>query len=157
MKRCGYMTVYLALTFGVMLSLILAVIEGARRSTIRMYLECCADMALDSALAQYHREMLRQYDLFFIDTSYGTDDPSYHRTEEWIFDYMEKNLRPGEEFSLPGIRDITGLSTRNVELLRAGVASDNGGEVLKYHAVRYMKDINGISLAERILGLGEKA
>ena len=157
MKRCGYMTVYLALTFGVMLSLILAVIEGARRSTIRMYLECCADMALDSALAQYHREMFRQYDLFFIDTSYGTDDPSYHRTEEWIFDYMEKNLRPGEEFSLPGIRDITGLSTRNVELLRAGVASDNGGEVLKYHAVRYMKDINGISLAERILGLGEKA
>ena len=60
MKRCGYMTVYLALTFGVMLSLILAVIEGARRSTIRMYLECCADMALDSALAQYHREMFRQ-------------------------------------------------------------------------------------------------
>ncbi len=157
MKRCGYMTVYLALTFGVMISLFLAVIEGARRSTIRMHIECCADMALDSALAQYHREMLEQYDLFFIDTSYGTGDPSFHRTEDWIFEYMEKNLRPGEEFSLPGIRDITGLSATDVNLLRAGLATDDGGGVLKYHAVRYMKDVSGLSLAQRILGLGEQA
>ena len=66
MKRFGYMTVYLALTFGVLLSLLLAVIEGARRSTVRMHIECCADMALDSVLTQYHREMLNQNDLFFI-------------------------------------------------------------------------------------------
>lgn len=157
MKRFGYMTVYLALTFGVLLSLLLAVIEGARRSTVRMHIECCADMALDSVLAQYHREMLNQYDLFFIDTSYGTGDPSFHRTEDWIFEYMEKNLRPGEEFSIPGARDITGLSAMDAELLRAGVATDDDGGVLKYHAVRYMKDISGISLAERILGLGREA
>ncbi len=150
------MTVYLALIIGIMLSLILAVIEGARISTIRMHIECCADMALDSALAQYHREMLEQYELFFIDTSYGTPDPSFHRTEEQIMSYMEKNLRPQEEFSIPLARDLTGLSADGVQLLRAGVASDDRGTVLKYHIVEYMKDISGISLAESILSGGHQ-
>lgn len=151
------MTVYLALAAGIIMSLFLAVTEGARRSTIRMQVECCADMALDSALAEYHREMLKQYDLFFIDTSYGTADPSYHRTEEHIFSYMEKNLRPAEEFSIPAARDITGLYTDEVQLLRAGVATDGGGAVLKYHIVQYMKDRSGISLAESILNRGRQA
>lgn len=155
--RMGYMTVYLALVTGIMLSLLLAVVEGARRSTIRMHVECCADMALDSALAEYHREMLKQYELFFIDTSYGTGDPSYHRTEEHIRSYMEKNLRPAEEFSVPFARDITGLYTDEVQLVRAGVATDDEGAVLKYHVVQYMKDRSGISLAEGILDRGQQA
>ena len=68
----GYMTVYLALVMGILLSLILTVLTAVRISTIRMYIECCADMALDSALAEYHREMLDQYDLFFY--RYGVSD-----------------------------------------------------------------------------------
>ena len=136
----GYMTVYLALVMGILLSLILAVLTAVRISTIRMYIECCADMALDSALAEYHREMLDQYDLFFIDTAYQTGDPSYHRTEEHIFRYMERNLRPQEEFPTAGAKDLLGLSTEDVELLQAGVATDDGGTVLQYHIVQYMKD-----------------
>lgn len=155
--RDGYMTVYLALITGVLLSLILTVIEGARRSTICMHVECCADMALDSALAEYHREMLKQYDLFFIDTSYGTGDPSFHRTEDHIKDYMEKNLRPQEEFGIPFAKDITGLYTEEVQLLQAALATDGAGEVLKYHVVQYMKDRSGISLAETILARGNQA
>ena len=135
-----YMTVYLALVMGILLSLILAVLTAVRISTIRMYIECCADMALDSALAEYHREMLDQYDLFFIDTAYQTGDPSYHRTEEHIFRYMERNLRPQEEFPTAGAKDLLGLSTEDVELLQAGVATDDGGTVLQYHIVQYMKD-----------------
>ena len=136
----GYMTVYLALVMGILLSLILAVLTAVRISTIRMYIECCADMALDSALAEYHREMLDQYDLFFIDTAYQTGDPSYHRTEEHILRYMERNLRPQEEFPTAGAKDLLGLSTEAVELLQAGVATDDGGTVLQYHIVQYMKD-----------------
>lgn len=152
--RGGYITVYLSLIMGVLLSLILAVTEGARQNTIRMHIECCADMALDSALAEFHREMLEQYDLFFIDTAYGTGDPSFHRTEEHILEYMQKNLNPAEEFSIPGALDITGLTAEGVSLLQAGVASDDGGAVLKHHIVQYMKDISGLSLAQSILDAG---
>lgn len=113
-------------------------------------------MALDSALAEYHREMLDQYDLFFIDTAYQTGDPSYHRTEEHIFRYMERNLRPQEEFPTAGAKDLLGLSTEAVELLQAGVATDDGGTVLQYHIVQYMKDISGLSLAETLLEQGNQ-
>ena len=154
--RSGYITVYLSLIMGVLVSLILAVTEGARQNTIRMHIECCADMALDSALAEFHREMLEQYDLFFIDTAYGTGDPSFHRTEEYILDYMQKNLDPAEEFSVPGALDLTGLNAEGVSLLQAGVASDGGGEVLKYHIVQYMKDISGVSLAQHVLDAGNR-
>ena len=68
--RDGYITVYLSLVTGVLLSLFLTVAEGVRLHTIRAQTECVMDMAMDSALAEYHRELLEQYDLFFIDTEY---------------------------------------------------------------------------------------
>ena len=160
-KRCrgisdnGYITVYLALVTGILLSLFLTLLEASRRDIIRMQIECGADMALQSALAQYHREVLKQYDLFFIDTSYVTADPSFHRTEGMISSYLEKNFCPKETFSFPLARDLTGLSVENVSLLKAGVATDSDCSVLKYHAVQYMKDRYGISAAEGLLSFGE--
>lgn len=62
--RKGYITVYLSLVTGILLSLLLTVIEGVRMHTIRTQTECVMDMAMDSALAEYHREMLEQYELF---------------------------------------------------------------------------------------------
>jgi len=72
----GYITVYLALVTGILLSLFMTLLEASRQDIIRMQVECSADMALQSALAQYHRQMQEQYGLFFIDTSYGTADPA---------------------------------------------------------------------------------
>ena len=68
--KSGYITVYLSLVTGVLLSLILTMVEGVRLHTMRPQTECVMDMAMDSALAEYHRELLEQYDLFFIDMKY---------------------------------------------------------------------------------------
>lgn len=43
-----------------------------------------------------------------------------------------------------------------MELLQAGVATDDGGTVLQYHIVQYMKDISGLSLAETLLEQGNQ-
>ena len=86
--RKGYITVYLSLVTGILLSLLLTVIEGVRMHTIRTQTECVMDMAMDSALAEYHREMLEQYELFFIDMSYGGTSPAFSNTEEHIRNYM---------------------------------------------------------------------
>ena len=69
---------------------------------------------------------------------------------------MERNLRPQEEFPTAGAKDLLGLSTEDVELLQAGVATDDGGTVLQYHIVQYMKDISGLSLAETLLEQGNQ-
>ena len=58
MKENGYMTIYLALTLGVMISLCLALIEGCRYRGICLETECVMDIGMDSILAEYHRELL---------------------------------------------------------------------------------------------------
>ena len=61
----GGITVFLSLVLAVLLGLLFTVIEAARDNGADFQTECVADMALQSALAEYHREVLEQYDLFF--------------------------------------------------------------------------------------------
>ena len=70
-KNSGAVSIFLVLMLAVMLPLILTMIEGARISAMKTAMECAADLSLDSALAEYNRELLRQYDLLFIDTAYS--------------------------------------------------------------------------------------
>ena len=67
--RKGYITVFLTLSLTLILSLVFTVIEGARISAIRMKFECVADIGMNSVLAEYHRELLEQYELLFVDMS----------------------------------------------------------------------------------------
>ncbi len=72
MKKCkGYLTVYLALVMTVLISFLLLLIMGAKRNTVRCEAEIAFDNSMQSVLAEYHREMWKQYDLLYIDTSYG--------------------------------------------------------------------------------------
>ena len=68
----GYLTIFLALSITVLLSLILVLLEGARINAIRMKTETAGNIAVRSVLGEFHRELLKQYDLYFIDTSYGS-------------------------------------------------------------------------------------
>jgi len=60
----GYLTVYMTITLGVILTLCLTMIEGARRSAMRMEAELVTDTAMRSLLAEYNRELMRQYNIF---------------------------------------------------------------------------------------------
>ena len=91
-KSDGYMTVYLALTLSVIISLCLALIEGCRYQAIQLETECVMDIGMDSILAEYHRELLKQYNLFAIDCSYGTPYATTKLTEKHLMEYMDRNF-----------------------------------------------------------------
>ena len=61
----GYLTVFVTLSLTVLLSLFLAVLESVRQSTVSMEAEIIANTGLNSVLAEYHRELFKQYNLFF--------------------------------------------------------------------------------------------
>ena len=82
-KQNGYLTVYLALVLAVMLSLYLALIEGVRSNAIRLEAECVTDIGLNSVMAEYHRELLNRYNLFAVDSSYGTARAGSSNVEVW--------------------------------------------------------------------------
>ncbi len=103
-------------------------------------LECVTDIGMNSVLAEFHRELLARYNLFFIDTSYGTDYASYQETAEHLQKYMNENLKCSGTFLPILTKDLLSLEVTNVSVSGFSVASDEDGAVLRRQAVDVMKD-----------------
>ncbi|MCD7725225.1 MAG: DUF5702 domain-containing protein [Clostridiales bacterium] len=144
------MTVFLALSLTLILSLVFTVIEGARISAIRMKFECAADIGLNSVLAEYHRELLEQYDLLFVDMSYGGGTADISNTEAHLRNYLQNNLQFERNTGVWTARDFLNLYPGRVSIKEYSIASDNEGEVLKRQVTDYMSDYSMGALLEKI-------
>ena len=137
-KKCeGYITVYLALTLGILISLITTMLSGARNSTIRFQTECVMDMGLESIFAEYHREMLNQYGLLYIDSSYGGSNGNTEAVKSHLLHYMNLNFDAVGDTVIN--RDLTSCHADNALIEGVAYAPDGQGEVLDYQIDRYMK------------------
>lgn len=138
----GYLTVFLALTLSVLLSLILTLVEGARINAVRMQTETAGNIAVRSVLGEFHRELLRQYDLYFIDASYGTGSASKEKVQQHLQTYMSENLETGGA-------DFTGAHLEDLTLDAARFAADDRARALREQVYAYMSaDPAGMVLSE---------
>lgn len=149
-KENAYLTVYLALVFGIVLSLLLVLIEGAAIGALRAQAELVADLGLDSVFAEYNREILNQYELFFIDSSYGSVNGGIGIVEQHLSNYMEYNMNPEKELSILGEKTFLKLENPYIEIEEASFASDGNGIVWKAQAIAYMKAVHGGDLVSTI-------
>lgn len=148
----GYLTVYVALTLTVMLSLCLTLIEGTRRHTVSFEAECVMDIGLDSVLAEYHRVLMQRYGLFMIDTSYGTDYPSYYNTEQHLAEYLSRNLSCEDCGLLSFLyRDLLGMELEDVQVQKVSLATDDGGRVFQQRAAECMRNRLGLEIVDDLL------
>ena len=150
-EKKAYITLYLTLVLGVLLSLVFVLLEGIRNKTMRTEVESVMDIGLYSVFGEYHRQLLEQYDLFFIDTSYGEGIPDIKRTEEHLQYYMNENFHKRGIQAIIGFRDLTNLNCDNVEFEKYMYATDNQGGVLKSQIVDYMQNKNGTDMIENLL------
>lgn len=149
-RENGYLTVYMALCISVILSLCLTMIEGVRRNGAAMEAACVADIGLQSVFAEYHRQLLEQYNLFAIDSSYGTAVPGTYNTEAHLLYYLDKNLDMEDIFlSSFFYRDFLGLQVDGVEMTGMSILTDENGTTFRRRAVEAIQDDVGLSaLAE---------
>ncbi|MBD5488755.1 MAG: hypothetical protein HDR13_08160 [Lachnospiraceae bacterium] len=153
--RKGYITVFLTLSLTLILSLVFTVIEGARISAIRMKFECVADIGMNSILAEYHRELLEQYDLLFVDMSYGGNRADIGNTEAHLKNYIQRNLQ-SESGGNYGVRDFLAMEAGKTDIGRYSIASDEQGRVLKRQITDYMADYPLGALLDQInLGVSQ--
>ncbi len=138
--RKGYITIFLSLSLTLILSLVFTVIEGARISAIRMKFECVTDIGMNSVLAEYNRELLKQYDLLFVDMAYGSGKPSVANAEEHLRNYVQKNLNGQKNGNFLKVRDFLSMQIDSVEITACSIASDEEGGVLKRQISDYMDD-----------------
>ena len=158
-KTEGYLTVTLTMLFAVSLGLALTLLYGARRNGMRLQTLVSFDNAMNATLAEYHRELLSQYDLFFIDMSYGGAQGSPAMTEGRIRRYLDGNFtgRTEDKTLLSALtlsREFDSLRTEAVTIDSVSVATDDEGLVFRRQAEAYAKHHDGVALLEDI---GERA
>ena len=134
----AYLTVFLALALPVILSMFLAMIEAARASSVRVRAECVTDIAMNSVLAEFHRELFEQYDMFFVDPSYGTGEYSLETAERHLKEYIDRNLAEGGS-----LLHFDGRSFRAMESVSAAItgtrrAADDGALAVREQVEAYM-------------------
>lgn len=147
----AYLTVYLTLTLTVILSLCLALIEGARQNAMFLEAECVTDIGLNSIFAEYHRELLEQYNLFAIDSSYGTTQPQVEATKKHLENYLNRNLATDDVF-LDWLlyRDFLAMSLEEAEITRAMMLTDGNGAVFRRRAAEAVWDDSNLDLFEEL-------
>lgn len=147
----AYFTVYLALCITLLLSLCLTLIEGVRRNGARLETEIAAEIGLQSVLAEYHRELFYQYNIFAVDSSYGTALPAKANTEKHLEHYLEKNLNYKDVFLGSFLyRDFFALSPQEVSVTKASLLTDGGGAVFRSCAADAIRDDVGLNLLTEI-------
>lgn len=139
----AYLTVYLSLIFGIVLSLLFVLIEGAAIGAVRAQAELVADLGLDSVFAEYNREILNQYELFFVDSSYGSTNGGTGMVEKHLSDYMSYNMNPEKDLMMPFEHNLLKLQNPYLEIAEVSCASDDACMVWKAQAVNYMKSVYG--------------
>lgn len=152
MRRTGaYLTVYLALTMAVLLSLCMALIEGTRCNAVQLEGACAVEIGMNSVFAEYHRELLEQYNLFAIDTSYGSAQPAIGSTQAHLADYMRKNLQD-DEVDLMGwlCRDFLDMELGECTITSAAYLTDDNGAVFHRRAVQAIQDDLGLELYDEV-------
>lgn len=147
----GYLTVYAALSLAVLLSLFLALLEGIRFHTLQLEAQLITDIATDSVLAEYHRELFEQYGMFWIDTSYGTTQPSVDAVKEHMEWYVQQNCNM-EDVVLGNFlyKDFLGMSLDGITILGTAVATDAGGRLFRERAVEVVEHDIGLAFLEQV-------
>lgn len=146
-RKNAYLTVYLTMCLAVLLPLCLTLIDGARRNGAAMEAVCAAEVGMQNTFAEYHRELLRQYNLFAIDSSYGTENSGKANTEKHLRNYLDKNLHTDEVFlSAYLYRDFFDLSTEKAEITGVSILTDGGGAVFRSMAIDAIRNDVGLNL-----------
>lgn len=142
----GYMTVYLSLTMVVLLSLCLTLIEGVRSNAIRLESEIACNIATDSIMAEYNRELMRQYNIFAIEDSYGTSSAELENVEQHLSKYVDANIslasHKGGKFAY---KDFLDMRVEDARIEGALFLTDEKGEVFMRRAYEAIKDDFGIA------------
>ncbi len=140
----GSISVVLALSFTIILSFCLVLIESARENTMLLKAEIIFDTCVQSVLAEYHAVLWEEYDLLYVDASYGADLPDYELVKSRANFYADKNIGLDKFGWLAMEYEGTGISG-------VVLATDHSCEDFYRQAVKAAEESVGISYIEQML------
>lgn len=136
LKLNGYLTVFLSLSLTLLLSVFFVLIREAFINYSKMKLECVADIGMNSVLGEFHRELLEQYDLLFIDLSYGTGEGDVDKFKRHLSTYINQNLTT----EINSISVWNNLALQDLSITGILMPHHYEGRILKRQACAYISD-----------------
>lgn len=150
MVRKGSMTIFFALVLSMIIVLVCTSIGSVEMMCARTQIANSADVGMYSLFAQYDPYLLEQYDLFYVDASYGTGDLRMDRVYRTVEDYMEPILDQG----------YLDLSIASGGITSFTLATDHNGQPFWDQVVDHMEETFGSQgiqfLVDRVLGDSER-
>ena len=147
--RRGGITVFLSLTLLIVLALFAATLRSVRLSAARFSAANSLDQAVFSLFSNYDKDLLAEYDVFFLDGGQGG-----HFAAGQLLRYMEDSadavLHP-EKALLAGGASYLPFDRAAVSLEGYTTAAEGRGLIFAAQAIEYMRDTLGIQGVQRLL------
>ena len=129
----GEITAFLSLIFVLLVSFILAMLQSAQIQTEKNMKRLEADRALFSVFGEYQKELSEEYEIFSVESTYGTG--SYD--EQKLLNRMAYYGSMGTQQTITDIQFLT----------------DNSGQAFREQVLEVMETQTGLGILEEIPGL----
>lgn len=140
----GSITLFLALTLTIILSLIFSLLEAARVQALVKIARRDLQLRLESAFGRYHVPMWDNYHMLFLD---GKDAKGQFNLSVLEGILMEEASLEQKE------RGFYQISLKNIEIEKYALATDQKGKFFREQACRAMKEKLAAQTADRIKGI----
>lgn len=158
-KKDGVITIYLALTLGIILALIVTTIEAARMNAAKTYVNRVLDTSMKSALCDYYLPLYERYHIFGLHLDGTTKDDQQSVLIDNINQRAKDHLDTGKGDSiLPYLLNGTNQSFRmcnpkveDMKLSNMVYLTDQEGRFMRNQALAYTKYSAPVDLLEKLL------
>ena len=123
MKKSGSVTIFVCLIFICISALICGLLESARTSGARLYLQTTGDSAIDSLFSRYHRALWDNYKILALESE------SDENISELMLSYMQPYIENSGMYR---------IQNPQIKLNKKIGLSDNGGMYLEQEIIDYM-------------------
>ena len=142
-KLGGSIAIYTTLIFTCILALVLTLIEGARYEYCGACLSVISRNSMESAFADYAKEILDKYGLFL---NVRSDEEFQYNFESFLND----NVSIKKEDDLIDFLNVDALEVENMKISHI---TDEGGSIFAKEVSDYMKYRMGEDVAEKLINL----
>lgn len=133
----GGITVFLTFILICLCSLICLTIESARFYALKVQAVNSLDLGLYSVFGEYNKELLENYDLFYIDSSYG-EEYRKEKLEDRLKEYINFNINPMKELDEKSFLDLWQMRLNKCDITQRTFATDQNGIRFRNQAIDYI-------------------
>ncbi len=152
-KYVGSVTIFAAMSFMLVVSVVVVLIEGARQQGARAMVAMSADMALDGMFSGFERELLDKYEVLLFDGADGGDSLDEKYISETIEEKIKNCLDMDAGLVLTEGTDFYDIGIDEVKVTGVLTAADAFGLIWRKDVNDYAKIDYTAKFLESLLGL----